>query len=146
MKIKQASLINLEQLIPLFDGYRTFYKQPSDIKAVKEFLMERFNKNDSVIFMAFDDEDLTIGFTQLYPSFSSVSMKKYYILNDLYVNSNLRGKGIGKALLKSAKQFAINNKCKGLRLETDIENPAQKLYERMDWKKDTEVIHYTWNI
>ena len=144
MKIIKATIENLEQLLPLFEAYRKFYKQSSNIEVARDFLSNRFNKMDSIVFMAFNNEKEAIGFTQLYPTFSSVSMEQIYILNDLFVVSNSRGNKIGEKLLDHAKQFVINNNCKGLTLETDINNPAQKLYERLGWKKDTDVLHYTW--
>ena len=146
MKIIQATIQNLEQLIPLFDNYRIFYKQHSSPNAAKEFLTKRFIKNDSIIFMAFDNQNQALGFTQLYPTFSSVSLRRTYILNDLYVASKMRAKGIGEALMNHSKQFATDTKCKGITLETAIDNPAQKLYERLGWKKDTAVFHYTWEV
>jgi len=82
----------------------------------------------------------------LYPSFSSVSMQRTFILNDLFVISEARGQGVGEALLNEAKAFAISENAKGLTLETEVTNPAQKLYERLDWLKDTEVFHYTWKV
>jgi len=146
MKITQATINNLEQLTPLFDGYRIFYKQASDLKASEAFLSKRFLQSDSIIFMAFDDQQQALGFTQLYPTFSSVSMKRTYILNDLYVIPRMRANGIGEALMNHSKQFVIQNNCKGLTLETAVDNPAQKLYERLGWKKDIDVFHYTWEV
>lgn len=146
MKTLRATSQHLEQLIALFDAYRVFYKQSSDIEAARKFLAERFQKNDSVIFIAISSEEQLVGFTQLYPSFSSVSMQRTYILNDLYVASEARKQGIGEALLEHAKQFAIHQGSKGLMLETAVENPAQKLYKRLGWKKDIGVQHYTWEI
>ena len=122
-----------------------FYKQASDLEKVADFLQDRFQKKDSVIFMAFE-ENTALGFTQLYPSFSSVSMQRTFILNDLFVISEARGQGVGEALLNKAKAFAISENAKGLTLETEVTNPAQKLYERLDWVKDTEVFHYTWKV
>lgn len=144
MKIITASASNLEQLVPLFDSYRIFYKQTSNLEAAKNFLKERFAKQDSVIFLCLDASEKGLGFTQLYPSFSSVSMQRTYILNDLFVSSEARKKGIGEALMEHAKQFAINNGSKGLTLETDIDNPAQTLYKKLGWKQDVFVNHYTW--
>jgi len=144
MKIIKATLESLETLLPLFEVYRKFYKQSPNPEEALNFLSERFRKNDSVIFIAFDKDDNAIGFTQLYPTFSSVSMQASYILNDLYVISEMRGKGVGEALLNQAKQFAIESNSKGLTLETAIDNPAQKLYEKLGWEKDNDVLHYTW--
>ena len=144
MKITQATIENLEQLLPLFEGYRKFYKQASNTEASSKFLSNRLNKKDSVIFISYDNNENAQGFTQLYPSFSSVSMQRTYILNDLFVHPDYRGKGISEALMNHAKKFALKENSKGITLETSIDNPAQKLYERLGWKKDTDVFHYTW--
>ena len=96
--------------------------------------------------MALDEDGNGLGFTQLYPSFSSVSMQRVYILNDLYVSEKSRGQGIGESLMEYAKQFARKMGSKGLTLETAVDNPAQNLYKRLGWVKDTEVNHYTWEI
>ncbi len=143
MNIIKASIENLEQLLPLFEAYRKFYKQTSNTGAAHDFLSDRFNKKDSILFMAFNNKE-AIGFTQLYPTFSSVTMQQTYILNDLFVDSKWRGNKVGEKLLDHAKHFVISNNSKGLTLETDINNPAQELYERLGWKKDTNVLHYTW--
>jgi len=146
MKIINASADHLQELVPLFDGYRIFYKQASNLDAVKNFLEERIQKKDSIIFIAMDEEGKGLGFTQLYPSFSSVFMQRVYILNDLYVSEKSRGQGIGESLMEYAKQFARKMGSKGLTLETAIDNPAQNLYKRLGWVKETEVNHYTWEI
>jgi GNAT superfamily N-acetyltransferase len=146
MKIIQTTISSLDQLVPLFNSYRIFYKQASNPEAARNFLTERLQKKDSVIFLALDNSGQGLGFTQLYPSYSSVSMQRTYILNDFFVAAEARGKGVGEALMNRAKDFAIVKGSKGLTLETDHDNPAQKLYERLGWKKDTEVFHYTWEV
>lgn len=146
MEIIIASSANIAQLFPLFDAYRVFYNQISNPEASKKFLKERFVKKDSAIFLCLDASKRGLGFTQLYPSFSSVSMQRTYILNDLFVAADARKKGIGEALMEFAKEYAKSNGSKGLTLETDIDNPAQKLYKKLGWKKDTHVNHYTWEV
>ena len=146
MKIIQATSYQINQLIPLFDRYRVFYEQKSNPEAARTFLTERFNKKDSIIFLALDSSGKGLGFTQLYPSYSSVYMQRTYILNDLFVASEARKRGIGEALLMQAKQFAISEGSKGLVLETATDNPAQTLYKRLGWVEDIDVIHYTWDI
>jgi GNAT superfamily N-acetyltransferase len=146
MKVIRATPDHLPQLSQLFDLYRVFYKQTSNLDAAKDFLEDRFLKSDSVIFIAFASDGTGLGFTQLYPSFSSVSMMSTYILNDLFVASEARKKGVGEALMEKAKQFAISQGAKGLTLETAIDNPAQKLYLRLGFKKDSDVNHYTWQV
>lgn len=143
MEIVQASAANLEQLTPLFNGYRIFYEQASDLGAAHNFLKERLEKKDSVIFIALDDSGQGLGFTQLYPSFSSVSMKRVFILNDLFVDEMARGRQVGTALLDRAKEFSFSEGAKGLVLETAADNPAQRLYEKNGWTKDT-ALHFYW--
>jgi GNAT superfamily N-acetyltransferase len=144
MKIEQATLNHLVELTILFDAYRVFYEQKSNLKKAHNFIAERILSNDSVIYIAINKEGRGLGFTQLYPTFSSVSMQRFYILNDLYVLPEMRGKGIGEALLNRAKTFAKANHLKGLALETSIDNPAQKLYEKLGWEKSSDFYHYFW--
>ncbi len=143
--IKLAQIEDLDSLAPLFDAYRVFYKQDSDLELAKHFLSNRLLKSESVIFLAKDD-DRPLGFTQLYKTFSSVSAQHSWILNDLYVREDVRGKGIGEKLLKRAQKFALDDDAKGLALETGSDNPAQKLYEKLGWEKETEYLHYFWNV
>ncbi|MDC7997821.1 GNAT family N-acetyltransferase [Gilvibacter sediminis] len=145
MQIQRATREHLEALTPLFNAYRVFYKQKSDTTAAQTFLNERFEKQDSVIFLAKDEAGNAVGFTQLYPSFSSVAMKRVYILNDLFVTPEARGKQAGTALLEQAKSFAKEHSARGLVLETDADNPAQKLYEKNGWTHDP-ALHYYWEV
>lgn len=146
MKVITATIEHIEQLVPLFDHYRQFYKKSSDPEGAKTFLKARFDNNESTVFMAFNDHDEALGFTQLYPQFSSVSMKPDYLLNDLFVAADARGKGVGKALLLRAQEFARANNSKGIMLETAVDNPAQHLYEKLGWKNDVAVYHYAWEV
>jgi ribosomal protein S18 acetylase RimI-like enzyme len=122
----------------LFDAYRVFYKQNSNTTKAKQFLFERLKNNDSIIFIAYI-ENIAVGFTQLYPLFSSVSMESMFLLNDLYVDANYRGKGIGEALINKAKNHCIENNLKGMTIQTEANNPAQHLYQRLGFKKDSDL-------
>jgi GNAT superfamily N-acetyltransferase len=143
MKIIQANISHSSLIAPLFDAYRQFYKQATDLPLAEAFLTERIEQNESIIFIAIDDEKV-VGFTQLYPTFSSVSAQKTLVLNDLFVRPEMRGKGIGEEILKYAQKFAKETNAKGLALETATENLAQKLYEKLGWQKDEGYLHYFW--
>lgn len=138
MMITRAKLKDLDALASLFDGYRIFYKQDSNLAAAKRFLKQRLMQNDSILYIAYID-DKPAGFTQLYPLFSSVSMRAMYILNDLYVDANYRGQGIGEALINRAKRLCQTENNKGLAIQTAFDNPAQYLYERLGFVKDTDL-------
>jgi len=141
MDIIKAEIKHLEALAPLFDAYRIFYKQNSDLESAKQFLKDRILNDEAIIFLAYLDDE-AVGFTQLYPLFSSVSMKPLFLLNDLYVKSNHRGKGIGEALINRAKELCEEKQNKGLALQTSTYNPAQKLYERLGFVKDHDLYYY----
>ena len=142
-EIIKATDKHINDLVPLFDLYRVFYKQVSNQKASSQFLQERFNKQEAIVFLAYY-EGKPVGFTLLYTTFSSVSMQPVFILNDLFVSVEYRQKGIGEQLLEKAKEFCLEKGYKGLALETATDNPAQKLYESLGWKKDTHCFHYFW--
>jgi ribosomal protein S18 acetylase RimI-like enzyme len=142
MKVRTANISDLKPLSELFDGYRMFYQQKSDVNGAIDFLKKRFEQEDSVIFVAELDGKL-LGFTQLFPSFSSVSMQRLWILNDLFVASKARKRGVAEALMTAAKSFAVSTKSKGIILETDLDNiQAQALYDKLGYRKQTDTHHY----
>lgn len=144
MNITIAKLEHLDSLAILFDGYRKFYRQESDIEGARQFLKARLENEDSIVYIAFID-DVAVGFTQLYPLFSSVSMEPMYILNDLYIDSNYRGKNIGTSLIDRAKKLCKEKQYKGLIIQTETTNPAQHLYERLGFVKDQDLMFFWTN-
>jgi GNAT superfamily N-acetyltransferase len=145
MHVKRATISDLDDAAPLFDAYRQFYGQRSDVAAARAFLDERLRREESVIFIAVADEDGgdALGFTQLYPSFSSVSLKRLWVLNDLFVGPNVRRGGVGRRLLDRAREWAIETGAKGLVLATAVDNgKARALYESCGWQRDDEFQHY----
>ncbi len=136
MNIIVADASHLEMLVPLFDAYRVFYQEKSDLERARNFLLERIQNAQSVIYLALDGEK-PLGFTQLYPSFSSASTQKLWILNDLYVIPEARGLRIGEHLIERAMQLARETNAKGVMLETAHTNTSgQKLYERMGFVRE----------
>ena len=143
ISIVRASEKDIDKIVPLFDNYRKFYKQQTDLESVREFLDQRFLNKECIVFLAMDNNE-AVGFTLLYTSFSSVSLMPVYILNDLYVNQEYRQRGIGKQLLQVAQKHCLDMGFKGVSLETAVDNPAQHLYEKLGWQKDTHCFHYFW--
>lgn len=130
-------MADLDLLVPLFDAYRQFYRLPGDPERERLFLSERLERDQSVIFLAFEGAD-AIGFTQLYPSFSSGAMAPIFILNDLFVAPEARKRGVASMLLEAAASYARQVGAIRLVLSTELSNTtAQAVYERTGWKRDT---------
>ncbi|MGG6310412.1 GNAT family N-acetyltransferase [Paenibacillus macerans] len=142
--VQETGLEHLEVLAGLFNEYRVFYEQESDLEGARRFLADRLSRRESVAFLALDAASReAVGFTQLYPSFSSVSMRRIWILNDLYVREEYRKQGAAKLLLEAAKSHARQTNAKGLELSTAVANmTAQRLYERHGYAKDEDFYHY----
>lgn len=96
MNIYQAELKDIKGITPLFNKYREFYRQAPDQDGAETFLKTRLKNGESVIFTASENGEY-LGFAQLYPVFSSVAMKRTYILNDLFVAEHARKRSRPKA-------------------------------------------------
>ena len=134
--IRRASTADLDALVPLFDAYRMFYAQPSDPVRARDFLDARLAKGESVVLVA-ERGPSAVGFTQLYPVFSSVRTARTWLLNDLFVAEGARRGGVARALLDAAADFARAQGAAGLMLETTRDNgPARALYRAAGWHED----------
>jgi len=141
---RKATLQDLPQLTELFDQYRIFYHKDSDIPAAENFLKERIENKDSELFVV-ENEGKLVGFVQLYPLFSSTRMKRYWLLNDLFVNENYRGKGFSKQLIDEAKELAKSTNSAGILLETGKSNDiGNQLYPACGFDLYDDVNFYEW--
>jgi ribosomal protein S18 acetylase RimI-like enzyme len=143
--VRTATPHDLPELARLFDTYRGFYGQDSNPAAAVEFLTQRLARNESTIFLASTD-DQAVGFIQLYPSFSSVRMQRTFVLNDLFVVSTARRRGVASALLRAAQDYAREQGAIRLTLSTATDNLAgQALYASRGWLRDEQffVYHFT---
>ena len=144
MKVREAKLSDLKNLSVLFNSYRMFYGKKFDLKVAEEFLRSRIKKKDSKIFVCDFNNELS-GFVQLYPLFSSTRVSKYWLLNDLYVDVNKRGKGFSKFLIERSKELVIESKACGMMLETEKSNDiGNKLYPSTGFKKNELSNFYEW--
>ena len=131
-----ATLADLDAIAPLFDAYRQFYSQPADLARARDYLRERMTLGESVVLLAQRDGEW-VGFTQLYPVFSSVRTARTWLLNDLFVTESARRHGVARALLDAAAAFAREQGAAGLMLETMADNaPARALYRAAGWHED----------
>lgn len=130
-------------LVPLFDAYRQFYRQEPNEELARRFLSERLRQSESTILLALSSADDAAGFTQLFPSFSSVAAARSFILNDLFVAPGARRQGVARLLLRAAVNYGRAAGAARLTLSTEVTNrTAQALYEAEGWKRQTDFYVY----
>jgi ribosomal protein S18 acetylase RimI-like enzyme len=141
--IAQATRADLPEVAPLFDLYRQFYQQPSDVAAALRFLEQRVARDESVVFLARDERRHAVGFTQLYPLYCSVALRPQWLLYDLYVLPEFRRAGVARGLLDRAKQLGVETASHALFLETANDNlGAQRLYESAGWEREARFVKF----
>ena len=156
MPVRRATLDDLDAVAPLFDAYREFYGLPGDADdgsgtrsasaAARAYLAERMTRDESVVLVATVEPGASAplaGFTQLYPSFCSLELAPIFVLYDLFVHPDARGRGVATALLDAARQLGIEAGAARLELSTEHSNStAQRLYQSLGWVRDEEFLHY----
>lgn len=142
-EITTATVDDIDELAPLFDAYRVFYRQPTDLARARSFLLERLERLDSIIFLARVKREAA-GLIQMYPAFSSVSTARIWILNDLFVAEGNRRLGVARDLMQHAVDWGKSHDAVRLILETARDNAAAKsLYEELGWTVDREFDRYS---
>jgi ribosomal protein S18 acetylase RimI-like enzyme len=145
-EIVRASIENLDQLAPLFSGYRDFYKQEVDSEAERSYLLERMERDECVIFIALSS-GVYEGFVLLYPGFDSVMLSPVWTLHDLYVTPDARQQGTGRSLMNQAEEFCREKGAHRIDLSTAVTNTvAQPLYESLGYERDNEFYSYSLNL
>ncbi|MDQ6781570.1 MAG: GNAT family N-acetyltransferase [Candidatus Eremiobacteraeota bacterium] len=142
-----ATLTDADAIAPLFDAYRQFYEQPADLARSRRFIAERLRLGESHIILARSrtPDCAAVGFTQLYPLFSSTVLRRVWVLNDLFVIPAWRRNGVGRALLLAARDFAVSTQAAEMFLETARGNTiAQAAYEALGWQRES--VFYKYNL
>jgi len=144
MQIEKCNTNHLPQLALIFNDYRVHFEQESNLGISYNFLKERIETNQAVIFVAVDDNSGEfMGFTLLYPMFSSLKAKSTWTLNDMYISEKYRKFGVATRLLEKVKDFGADTDAQWITLKTGIENEkAQALYEKFGFKKDEGHFYY----
>jgi ribosomal protein S18 acetylase RimI-like enzyme len=144
--VRRALPADIDLLVPLFEGYRAFYTCAPDPRAAREFLTARLSRGESVIFLA-TAGGAAAGFVQLYPVFSSLRMRRAWILNDLFVEEPYRKQQIAKRLMEAARALAAETGAASVALETAPDNaPARRLYESLGYTQEQSFITYVLDI
>ncbi|MDR7076906.1 GNAT superfamily N-acetyltransferase [Neobacillus niacini] len=146
LTIRQANIQDLPKIVPIFDSYREYFKQVKDPVMVERFLFEKFEHLDSVIFIA-EQQNEVIGFAQLYPIFSSLTLQRVWLLNDFFIAEEFRNCGVGTQLFARVKEFALITKSKGIELSVEHTNiKAWEFWGKQGFKQDEEFRYYFYKL
>jgi ribosomal protein S18 acetylase RimI-like enzyme len=144
LRTRIATLADLDVIAPLFDAYRQFYGQASDLGVARSFVRDRLENNESVVLLATNEAWQVVGFCQLYPIFCSLEAKPIYSLSDLFVRPEERRAGAGKMLLQAAEKLAAERGRSRMDLTTARTNKAaQAAYESLGWVRDEVFYAYS---
>ena len=146
-KIINAEEKHIEEIGILFDLYRQFYKYESNLIESTNYIKDRINNNESIIFIAISDANEAIGFVQLYETFGSLDLGKIVILYDLFVKEDRRKNNIGRKLMIKSHEYAKKINAKRIQLSTATDNYiGQSLYESLGYVKDDNFYTYDFEI
>ena len=142
--VRVATPSDIAELAGLFDAYRQFYEQEPDLALAHKFLQERFDRQESLVLVACNQDAEAVGFCQLYPSFCSVDAAPIFSLYDLFVSSSCRQRGVGRLLLMAAeKQAKLRGKVRMDLTTAKTNKSAQSLYESLGWVRDEIFFAYS---
>ena len=146
MQIIEVNITHLDEVLPLFDAYRVWYRKESDLEGGRSFLAGRIMQKESIIYLAKDEDGKAVGFTQAYPLFSSTRMKRLWLLNDLFVHPDYRGQGISKQLIGAVQWLAKRTNAAGVLLETEKTNDiGNQLYPRTGFELEQNNFYFWTN-
>jgi GNAT superfamily N-acetyltransferase len=146
ISVRQASILDLSKIVPVFDSYREYFKQERNPTEVEKFLFDKFEHLESVIFIAEQNSEV-IGFAQLYPIFSSLTLERVWLLNDFFICEDYRNKGVGKQLFEKVKEFTLLTKSKGIELTVEhINEKAWQFWESQGFILDEEFRNYFYRL
>lgn len=144
--ISRAGEQDVDQAVALFMSYFDFYNRVHDRQQVAEFIVERLQSSDSVLLLAWLESaegQKAVGMAHVYPTFSTLSLARSWTLNDLYVSTDARGLGVGRALVQAVTDRAGQAGAAEVTLETAVDNsPARRLYQSAGFVTDGGFAHY----
>jgi len=142
LDVRRAAIADIDALLPLVSGYRSFYRQRVDERRERAFITQHLANGTSVVFIGWNDAR-AVGFIQLFPTFSTVHLGPGLILEDLFVEPDARGAGVATQLLDAANAYAREIGAVGMFLETAMDNAtAQRVYERNGWHREGLFVKY----
>ena len=147
VSVRRAELADVGAVGPLFERYCVFYERHPSPDDAMAFIRDRMRLRDSVILVAELPEvrggQRAVGVVQLYPKWSSTTMRRDWIVKDVFGEAGAGRAGVARALMEEAVAFCRRSGAANVKLKTQAENaPARALYEKLGWVMDEAFVTY----
>jgi GNAT superfamily N-acetyltransferase len=130
VEVRPIDRKDMDDLLPLIAGYQTFYGAEPDDERNRTFFSRFLHPSDEGLLLGAWVDGRLAGFATLYWFFSSTKAADSVLMNDLFVRDDVRGGGIGRALIKSALDETRRRGGAHLEWFTAPDNAkAQRLYD-----------------
>jgi GNAT superfamily N-acetyltransferase len=133
MTIRAATAADVPQILKFIRGLALYERAPNEVTATEEGLFrDGFGPNPFYYCLIAEKDGVPTGFALFFFNYSTWKGRPGVYLEDLYVEPQFRGLGIGKALLKQVAAFALERGCQRLQWEVlDWNTPAIDFYRAM---------------
>jgi GNAT superfamily N-acetyltransferase len=130
LEVRPISRQELDELLPLVAGYQRFYGAEPNTERNRTFFSRFLHPSDEGLLLGAWEDGGLAGFATLYWFFSSTKAADSVLMNDLFVREDVRGGGVGRALINSALDEARRRGAAHLEWFTAPDNlRAQRLYD-----------------
>jgi GNAT superfamily N-acetyltransferase len=120
----------LEAFLPLVYGYQRFYGAEPDAARNRRFFAQFLHPSDQGLLLGAWAGGELVGFATLYWFHSSTKAADSVLMNDLFVREDVRGGGVGRALIRAALDETHRRGAAHLEWYTGPDNlAAQRLYD-----------------
>jgi GNAT superfamily N-acetyltransferase len=140
VEITPVASEEFEGLLPLIAAYQRFYEVADvDNERNRVFFRRFLAPSGDGLLLGARSEGRLVGYACLYWHFSSLEACECVLMNDLFVDGQVRGKGVGRALIEAAAAVAREREVPFVEWSTAPDNEtAQRLYdstgaERTEW-------------
>lgn len=139
VRIEPISPQQFEALLPMIAAYQRFYEVPEekiDEERNRAFFRRFLAPSDVGMLLGAWADDGLVGYACLYWHFSSTQAVETVLMNDLYVDEDRRGEGLGRALIEASAAVARERGVDRLEWRTAPDNrTAQRLYDATGAKR-----------
>ena len=137
--ISKVTQLDLSELLPLMRAYCEFYEvEPRDDRLVSMCRSLIDDPCEGQQLLARDEENRAVGFATIFWGWQTLDAARTGLMNDLYVVADVRGGGVGRALIEACRGACRKKGVGKLVWATAPDNhTAQRLYDSMGAESST---------